>query len=68
MLSAQAILCHSLDYLRILERSGVHLPEASRRIVNGLIEYLGVQAEFSEECAGTHAASELLEAAKDAAA
>ena len=47
-MTAQQLLVASLDYKRILERTGVKLSEQTLRVLNGHTEYLCAQAQVLE--------------------
>lgn len=70
-MTAQQLLVASLDYKRILERTGVKLTEQTVRVLNGHTEYLCAQAQIAEgecgrpECqAGAPYTSDLVDDAK----
>ena len=67
-MTAQQLLVASLDYKRILERTGVKLSEQTLRVLNGHTEYLCARAQIDEgEChrpgceAGAPYSSDLVE-------
>ena len=57
-MTAQQLLVASLDYKRILERTGVKLSEQTIRALNGQTEYMCAQAQIDEgECRRTECQS-----------
>ena len=42
------LVCHALDYQRIIQRAGAKLSEQTIRYSNGLVEYLAVQIELAQ--------------------